>query len=146
MASPFSTFLSDVTTTWEALTPPDNTSVTYHLVDGHQPLTGISGDRTFYFDDPIRLEPFAHEGPDTTEVDWAFRAVLRISRAGRSILDMAQAIANETNLLYRALEKDASLASGVLSVVTEPAEVERDEDNGDALITLSARVGCTETD
>jgi len=146
MASPVVSAMSDITTLWEAASPPDNTEVTYHEVESHEALDGASGDRAFYFEDPERLEPFGQSGADITQVDWLLRPVLRLSRYGRSMISMRGAIANESNLLARQIEANGSWTAGILSVITEGTEIERDEESGDAMIFFNIRVGCTETD
>ena len=145
MATPLVAWMDQVSTDFEASTPPDRTDVTYHEVDGKRFLTGSSGARSFMFDLPSRLEPVGEAGAAATQVEWLVPIKLRLPATGRSQQALVDACANETNLLMRTIETRATWPNGVLEVITEEAEPER-EDKGDVLYSIPVRVLCNETD
>lgn len=146
MSSPVVAFMGQVVTDWEALTPPTRATITYHSLDNKRRLASTAGDRGFAFDLPIRNAVIAEAGAAETQVEWLVNANLRLSQGPFSAYELASAVANESNLLLRAIEIRSSWPAGVLEVITEPTEPERDPDKGDALIKFTFRVLCAETD
>lgn len=146
MSSPLTGVLDQIVTTWEALTPPSRTSVTYHMVDARARLRGDAGDRAFHFDLPVRLSIDGEAGATASQVRWGVRAELRLTQAGRSLEDLFDAVANESNLLSRAVEKTSSWPANVIAVITQPTDPQREEDTGDALISIAMEVVTSETD
>jgi hypothetical protein len=138
--------MSQISTTWEALTPPDRTTITYHELDGRGRSAGTSGDRGFWFDLPQRSEPILEAGPASSLVSWELEVVLRLSQAGRTRSAMADAVANESTLLARAIEKTSSWPSNTLAVLTRGTRSERDGPDGDALIYFAINLLTSETD
>jgi hypothetical protein len=101
MASPVVATLSAISTAWEALTPPDRTTVTYHELDGRSKRSGTAGDRGFWFSLPHRDEVQGEAGAAASQVRWSCTAELRLSQAGRTRATLADAVANESNKLMR---------------------------------------------
>jgi hypothetical protein len=145
MATPVVATLSAISTAWEALTPPDRTTVTYHELDGRARRSGVAGDRGFVFSLPRRMEAAGHAGVAATQVWWLCSAELRLSQAGRTRATLADAVANESNLLMRSVEKTSSWPSNVNAVVTRGTEVDLD-DGGDAIVVLEFDILTSETD
>lgn len=107
-----------IETLWEALTPPDRTTVSYHRVDTGTALEGNAGDRGFVFDPPVRNAPVAEAGAPASQVEWSIQVRIRLNRSGRDIRSLHNAVANEGNLLARAIEKEPNWPAGVLDVST----------------------------
>lgn len=141
MSSRLPGVLDAITALWVALVPPDRTTVGYHEVDGRRRQQGTAGDRSIEWMLPERAEPVSEAGIDATQVEWAARAVVRLSQAGRSRRELVDAAANEAALLTRAVEKRASWPAGTIAVLTRGVTIERDEDeDGDALLELALSI------
>ncbi len=146
MASPLVSMMNDISEDFEASTPPDRPTVTYHEVDGKRFRAGTAGDRSFMFDYPTRGEPVGERGPSMTQVEWTLPIRLRLSTAGRSLATRTDSAANEVNQLMRTIELRSTWTSaGVLEVITEDAVPEADE-KGSAVYTINIRALCEETD
>ena len=145
MTSPITSFMADCTTVWEALTPPTRTTLTYSETDGKSQLTGTAGHRKYIWLPPLRQQSTL-ETTSSSLIEWMAMMEIRFSIGGASRVDFADLIANETNLLVRAIEKKASWSAGIAEVVGEPSEVEWDPDLEDALVRLTWRVTVYETD
>jgi len=144
--SPLQSFRNQVSSDWEALTPPDRTTVKYHEVDGARFLAGSAGARSFTFDVPERSEPIGQAGCAATQVDWIQPIQVRIPKRGRSEAGHVDAANNEINLLARRIELRGAWPTGVLEVHTEEAVPDRDEETkGDTVYVLTCRVLCNET-
>ena len=147
MSSPVTTLMSTIATTWAALTPPDRTTIAYRELTGHRAHDGTSGDRSFRWRLPQRTETIAERGPDASEVEWALVAELRITAAGRGSAALADAVANETNLLARALEKLSNYgAATILEVTLDGVSAEIEPESGDAICEFRITALTWETD
>ena len=145
MSSPLVLAWAQIATAWEALTPPDRTGATYHQLAGRTQEGGSAGDRSFV-PLPSEIAELAGQGGAALTQTWHRAPMrLRLTQAGRTELALAQAVANESVLLSRSIEKMASMPAGVYGIVVDGTTVERDE-NEDALITFLIRVLTGETD
>ena len=136
--TPMSLFHQTVRADFEGSTPPYRTNVTYHEVDGRRFLDGKSGSRSFVFGLPTRSSVIGQRGAASGEIEWNQEIMLRLSTSGRSRATLADACANEVNLLMRTAEKRDSWPTGVLEVITEEAEPE--EEGGSVIYTLRMRI------
>lgn len=143
MAATFTTAHSEAVTLIEALTPPDKTTITYHNVDG---IRKFLGNRVFYFGFPSRLEPALHAGTGQTLVAWSVSIFLRLSQAGRSHDGFVDVVANEANLITRAINTKTDWSAGIYFVEASEAIAEEDESDGDVVIEFILRIECGETD
>lgn len=146
MSSPVILVRQQIADTWEALTPPDRSAVTYHAVESRRKLTGDAGDRGFFLHLPRRGEPIAEAGITASQVPWTIAAELRLSQSGRSIDDLCDASTNESNLLARAIEKTSSWPANTIAVITHAVESTHDEESGDVIVTFEIEVQTSETD
>lgn len=146
MSSPVTDVFDQISTQWEALTPPDRTSVLYAETEARAQKRGDAGDRTFAFQIPERMPPSGEFGTTSSTVEWLCSGVLRLSQAGRSERELVDAIATEGNLLARSVERTSSWPTGVYGVITEKVSGVLDDQNGDAIVTIEFRVVCGETD
>lgn len=145
MASPVVSAIDAIATLWAALTPPTKALPAYKRVEGRVKRTGTTGDRCFYFAGPAVASIDAELGASATHKRWRFEGRFALSQAGRSNKAMVTAIANETALLMRAIDKKASWPSGVLEVQTLSSSVEQ-EPGEDALISIEIEALCAEED
>lgn len=145
MTSPVTAAASQIATDWAALVPPDRTTIGYREETTRARFTGTTGDRVFFFGLPSRESVEAQCGAALSQVLWGLVARLRISQAGRTRDELADAVANESNLLMRAVEKRATWPAGVLEVQTEATAPELD-DNGDAIVIFEFLILTEETD
>lgn len=136
--------MSNISTLWEALTPPDQTNVSYAENDHKRSFKGAAGHRVFEWGLPPRLGVTAHAG-SIRQVEYELTAMLRLSSSGKTTSTLADRVANETNLLMGAVENASSWPAGVLSVMSETAEAEID-DNGDAEVIFTFITLVEETD
>lgn len=146
MTTPVTALQDTISALWVAATPPDRATITYHRLGGRAPTSGTVADRAFWWGMPERGEVISESGDAVSQVEWTLTATLRLTSAGRDIETFANAAANETNLLLRLVEQLTVYPSGVLEVFTEPSAAEIDEISGDALVSLSMRALCAETD
>lgn len=148
MTSPVVEVMNQIATDWIAETPPTRTTSRYH--EDTRPAAkrrgNTSADRAFWWDLPMRLAPVAEDGSAATQVDWIIRAHLLLSAAGRGFAALADAVANESNQLLRAVEQRTAWPAGVIEVITEDTQPDRDAESGDAEVVMTFRVLCSETD
>jgi hypothetical protein len=128
------------------LTPPDRAAVLYAETEARAQKRGDAGDRTFAFQIPERMSPSGQFGTVSSTVEWMCSAVLRLSQAGRSERELVDAVLTEGNLLARSIERTTSWPTGIYGVLTDTTDGVRDDQNGDALVTIRFRVICGETD
>lgn len=109
-----------IETALEALTPPSRTEVTYSHVDGQNRNEGSSGDRTFWIDIPTELEVQGEAGIQLSQIGWKFAIRVRLNLDGYSVRDQAKAVARESVLLFRGINKipEASLPNGAAVFAT----------------------------
>lgn len=145
MAAVVNSVIDRIETLWEAATPPDDTGTTYHRYEGKYDPEGTASDRAFWFE--IEGTGVTGQGgTGTTEREWSVEAFLRLTEAGRNMKTMQVAIADEANLLLRAIEKDTfSSVTNAIAVETLGMVAEK-EDNGDYILRFSMRVHTQETD
>lgn len=147
MTTPLIALMTQIADDWEALTPPDRTSVVYHESDARAMLTGSAGDRGFVFGLATRVVPSGEFGAALTQVTWTFDIMVRFSGSGRSMSARSDAVAREINLLCRSIETRASWPAGVLAVITRDAVPDSaDGELGDVIYTLGISALCEETD
>lgn len=147
MTTPIVALMTQIADDWEAVTPPDRTTITYHECDGNSLLAGNAGDRAFAFGLPERGDPVGERGPDMTQVRWQIPITVRFGGSGRSLAARADAVANEINLLMRAIELRSVWPSGVLEVITGAAVPrEIDIDTGDVAYETTVTALVEETD
>lgn len=150
MTTPLNAFKDAVASIWEAATPPDRAEITYHRIVGNAPLDGATADRGFWFDQSVRDGPVSEAvgpgGSMVTYVFWTVAARVRLSAAGRGLDVLENATNNELNLLARLLERYAAWPLGVVEVIQTGSRVDFDKDSEDAVLALSMRVLCAETD
>lgn len=143
MASPVVSFMQQVTTTWEALTPPTSTHRPYWHVDEEPSESAAIADRGFMWTLPQRQEVRGETDGVTVLVEWLVTASLFVARSGRGFFDFASAVANEGNQLTLALEAQTSWPAGVVEFLTQPIEVEEEDDG--AMVNLTFQVLVEET-
>lgn len=148
MTSPLTLVRDQIAETWEALTPPDRTTVLYRQVTGRSNRRGAtSSDRTFRFLLPVREEPVGQFGPSVTHVRWTLRAEVTLSQGGRSTTSLFDASANESNLLARSIEMTSTWPTNVIGVVQGSVEITEDpESEGDVILQFEWSVTTAETD
>lgn len=145
MASPVVDWMSDVTSLWEALTPPTRTTVTYSEVTSKSVGSGTASHRKFFWHPPIR-KASTLETSSSSLIEWEISAEIRLSINGLSHVEFADAIANESNLLVRAVEKNSSWSAGVTEAIGEDVKPEIDPESEDCVLVLTWRVTTYETD
>ena len=116
MTAKIATILKTIVDTWEALTPPDRTGVTYRVNEAGELGSDVSDDRTFLFSLPSGPHPVAERGPEMTHCAWTFDAVLFLMLTGRSTRSRVSAVADEAVLLRRALDKAPHWGAGLIDV------------------------------
>lgn len=120
-----------IESTWEALTPPDRTEVTYARVDGPDLNDGASGDRCFWFEVQGGT-PTGEAGLAFTEYSHRITARVRLERAAYNQRDFEARIANEAVLLQRAIDRlttPLGTSSRVQEIITQgyaPGGAQRD--------------------
>jgi hypothetical protein len=144
MASPIVGVMTQIATDWEALTPPDWTAITYEEATELEVLDGVVGDRRFSLR-AVRGNVIGQRGTALSQVEWSVFGSLRLSATGRGLDDLADAVANESNLLLRAIEKRTTWPAGALSVETLPV-TEDPQDDGDVLVAFEFACLVEETD
>lgn len=136
--------MSQMEVDWLALTPPDRTSVTYHLLsDSLESMSGPTADRGIMWEVPDRVQVLSDTG-DNAQVEWAVEAILYLRASGRSRRALRNAIAAEGALLMRAVEARTAWPVGVLAVESGDVSTEIDEESGDALLSLGFRAFVSE--
>lgn len=145
MPTPVPAVIQQIADDWVATTPPDYAEFPYEYVDD-RPIDEGSylAERAFAFLDPRRGSPAA-ETTDSAFVVWELQAVLVLVDNGRTEAEFVAAIANEQSLLLRTVELRTVWPQGVWAVLTEPADVVRDEESGAATITFTFSVHVGET-
>lgn len=144
MASPLKSARDTMVTVVEALTPPTDAAVTYHLVDGRSKLDGVSGRRAFYFEPP-RGGVVKEFGALVSTLRHEVQLVLRLSTAGLSRTTSFNDVADETVLVTNAINNRSSWPSGVDYVQVEGYET-RDTDSDDIEVVFAITVETQETD
>lgn len=134
-----------IETLWEAETPTDDTGTTYQRYEGRYEPGGTAGDRAFWF--TVSGSGVTGErGASLTERQWEVHAYLLLSAAGRNMKTLQAAVANEGNLLLRAIEADAfSGVSGLIAVETIGFDTE-EQDGGDVLLDFTINAHTQESD
>ncbi len=122
----------------EALTPPTDATLTYHEVDGRRKLSGSAGHRAFWFEPPIRSEVVLFSSACSV-AEWELELKLRLRGAGKSVADAADAVADESDLVARAIEQRADWPIGTYEVLVDTVEPETEE-SGDTVLTVAMRV------
>lgn len=141
MVSPLVPFMAQVASLWEELDPPDLGQLGYRHIDERQePDEGdLTADRCFWFEVPVRLG-VEGESDTVAAVRWEVIAQLVLSDAGRSAIELAGAIAEEGNRLLRSIEVTTAWPDGVIEVLTDSYDWDRDDDGGPVLVSLPIEV------
>ena len=135
MTTPVTSVMSTISTLWEAATPPDRTTKPYREIQGYELADAVN--RSFWWAFPVR-EGTAAEGADgaTAQVMWLVQAELYLSTEGRGRRAMIDAVANETSLLMRQVERNTVWPAGVIEVITQRLDAFEEEASGDVTATL----------
>lgn len=146
MTTPLTAALDQIASDWAALTPPTDPTIAYHRIDDEEGPLGGSDDRGFTFE--ITGSETLGEGADgnSSQKIWDVSGLLLLGgeRMGRE--DSEEAIANESNLLDRSIDRRAAWPTNVIEVQTEGlGGVERLE-SGDIALTMNFQVYTGETD
>lgn len=136
MAHPLTSLLDEIAEDWEALTPPDRTTIRYHVLDELEPRQGTTSDRGIVWDVPDRIV-VESESAGTAQTRWACSATLRLGSAGRSRKKLREAVIAETALLMQTIERRTSWPAGVWSVETGDSAASIDPDTEDVLVSLA---------
>ena len=130
--------LTQIATDWEALTPPSETAAKYHLLDEQRDFQGESGHRGFFFDLPRRARTVLQNG-STETIEWEVNAHVLLSAAGSSMADLADYVADESQLLAKTVENRSSWPANTDVVLVDNVDAEQ-VDDGNIMLNLELRI------
>jgi hypothetical protein len=140
MASNLKACRDQITTDWQALTPPTAPRRTYRKITGKEQLDGASGHRTFYFLPPESavISEFASS---FTVYRYEFDARLQLSSAGLGIDATFDQIVDEAILFVNAVNERANWPAGARMVQANGYSVEEvDSDDFDVILPIVAEI------
>lgn len=145
MTSPVTAIMDQISTDWEAATPPDLATQTYRQVEDLELQMGYN--RSFWWQPAVR-DQVVSEAADNgaAQVQWILIAQLYLHMAGRGHRSMVDALANESNLLMRVVERRGAWPTDVVEVVTQRVDGFETLESGDVVVTLVFQVLVAERD